>query len=214
MTYDCSQKCKEIKLSKFIYLSLLSSHTDTGFILCRLAQLIKVKSNILFHPEVYNNHNFLLITRTILFDCICLVVLGLVKVRVSFKVSLFTIKKLKLTDLQYEKKLFAIRFSSGLVRAMICLLRWTALLWTINSIPCTFGMAVIEQTGTYCMYVCMCLFLMWACLTVCPATDVFQQYHLSEPMYCTAKRYQPWTFSYVSWCQQNAESFNLEHLSC
>ncbi len=30
---------------------------------------------------------------------------------------------------------------------MICLLRWTAFLWTVNSIPGTFGMAVSEHTG-------------------------------------------------------------------
>uniref|UniRef100_A0A3Q1GHX2 Thrombospondin-like N-terminal domain-containing protein n=1 Tax=Acanthochromis polyacanthus TaxID=80966 RepID=A0A3Q1GHX2_9TELE len=30
---------------------------------------------------------------------------------------------------------------------MICLLRWTAFIWTVNSIPCAFGMAVGEQTG-------------------------------------------------------------------
>uniref|UniRef100_A0A3B4B7J0 Thrombospondin-like N-terminal domain-containing protein n=1 Tax=Periophthalmus magnuspinnatus TaxID=409849 RepID=A0A3B4B7J0_9GOBI len=32
---------------------------------------------------------------------------------------------------------------------MICLLTWTSFLWTLNSIPCTFGMAVNEQTGIY-----------------------------------------------------------------
>uniref|UniRef100_A0A3B4YBU5 Collagen alpha-1(XVI) chain n=1 Tax=Seriola lalandi dorsalis TaxID=1841481 RepID=A0A3B4YBU5_SERLL len=45
------------------------------------------------------------------------------------------------------------RFSSGLVssvRTMLCLLRWTALLWTLNSIPCTFGMALGEQTDGSC----------------------------------------------------------------
>uniref|UniRef100_A0A3Q0SPD9 Thrombospondin-like N-terminal domain-containing protein n=1 Tax=Amphilophus citrinellus TaxID=61819 RepID=A0A3Q0SPD9_AMPCI len=30
---------------------------------------------------------------------------------------------------------------------MICLLRWTALIWTVSSIPCTLGMAVSEQAG-------------------------------------------------------------------
>uniref|UniRef100_A0A4W6EFW2 Thrombospondin-like N-terminal domain-containing protein n=1 Tax=Lates calcarifer TaxID=8187 RepID=A0A4W6EFW2_LATCA len=33
---------------------------------------------------------------------------------------------------------------------MTCLLRWTAFLWTLNSIPCTFGMAVGEQTDGSC----------------------------------------------------------------
>lgn len=34
---------------------------------------------------------------------------------------------------------------------MTCLLRWTAFLWTVNSISCTLGMAVSEQTG-----ICVC----------------------------------------------------------
>ncbi|XP_022618026.1 collagen alpha-1(XIX) chain-like [Seriola dumerili] len=33
---------------------------------------------------------------------------------------------------------------------MVCLLRWTAFLWTLNSIPCTFGMALSEQTDGSC----------------------------------------------------------------
>uniref|UniRef100_A0A8P4KNN1 Collagen type XIX alpha 1 chain n=1 Tax=Dicentrarchus labrax TaxID=13489 RepID=A0A8P4KNN1_DICLA len=33
---------------------------------------------------------------------------------------------------------------------MISLLRWTAFLWTVNSIPCTFGMAVSERTDGSC----------------------------------------------------------------
>ncbi|XP_039857455.1 collagen alpha-1(XIX) chain isoform X3 [Simochromis diagramma] len=33
---------------------------------------------------------------------------------------------------------------------MICLLRWTALLWTLNSIPCALGMAVSEQSDGSC----------------------------------------------------------------
>ncbi|KAF3842202.1 hypothetical protein F7725_024153 [Dissostichus mawsoni] len=36
------------------------------------------------------------------------------------------------------------------VRAMGCLLRWTALIWTVNVIPCTFGMAVSERTDGSC----------------------------------------------------------------
>uniref|UniRef100_A0A665X849 Thrombospondin-like N-terminal domain-containing protein n=2 Tax=Echeneis naucrates TaxID=173247 RepID=A0A665X849_ECHNA len=33
---------------------------------------------------------------------------------------------------------------------MICLLRWITFLWTLNSIPCSFGMAVGEQTDGPC----------------------------------------------------------------
>ncbi|XP_010793838.1 collagen alpha-1(XIX) chain [Notothenia coriiceps] len=33
---------------------------------------------------------------------------------------------------------------------MGCLLRWTALIWTVNVIPCTFGMAVSERTDDSC----------------------------------------------------------------
>uniref|UniRef100_A0A3Q3NI27 Collagen alpha-1(XVI) chain n=1 Tax=Mastacembelus armatus TaxID=205130 RepID=A0A3Q3NI27_9TELE len=33
---------------------------------------------------------------------------------------------------------------------MTCFLRWTAFLWTINTIPCTFGMAVSEPTDGSC----------------------------------------------------------------
>uniref|UniRef100_A0A3Q3ISU0 Thrombospondin-like N-terminal domain-containing protein n=2 Tax=Monopterus albus TaxID=43700 RepID=A0A3Q3ISU0_MONAL len=33
---------------------------------------------------------------------------------------------------------------------MICLLRWITFLWTVNSIPCSFGMAVSEQTDGSC----------------------------------------------------------------
>ncbi|XP_061915608.1 collagen alpha-1(XIX) chain [Entelurus aequoreus] len=33
---------------------------------------------------------------------------------------------------------------------MICLLRWTTLLWTVLLIPCTFGMAVNERTDVSC----------------------------------------------------------------
>lgn len=33
---------------------------------------------------------------------------------------------------------------------MICLLTWTSFLWTLNSIPCTFGMVVNEQTDATC----------------------------------------------------------------
>ncbi|KAK5853893.1 hypothetical protein PBY51_015012 [Eleginops maclovinus] len=33
---------------------------------------------------------------------------------------------------------------------MSCLLRWTALIWTVNVIPCTFGMAVSERTDGSC----------------------------------------------------------------
>ncbi|XP_076747862.1 collagen alpha-1(XIX) chain isoform X7 [Maylandia zebra] len=33
---------------------------------------------------------------------------------------------------------------------MICLLRWTALLWTLNSIPCALGMAVSKQSDGSC----------------------------------------------------------------
>lgn len=50
--------------------------------------------------------------------------------------------------------MFASSFSSGLisgVRAMTRLLRWTAFLWIVNSISCTSGMAVSEQTG-----ICLC----------------------------------------------------------
>lgn len=57
--------------------------------------------------------------------------------------------------------LFASRFSGGplsLVRAMIYSLRWAAFLWTINSIPCTFGMAVNERSGVCCPQLCvLCL---------------------------------------------------------
>lgn len=48
--------------------------------------------------------------------------------------------------------LFAPRISSGppsSVGDMIFLLSWAALLWTVNSIPYTLGMAVGEQKGRW-----------------------------------------------------------------
>lgn len=46
-------------------------------------------------------------------------------------------------------------FSRGLLSSvgdMICLLTWTSFLWTLHSIPCTFGMAVNEQTDGPCPF--------------------------------------------------------------
>lgn len=74
--------------------------------------------------------------------------------KLSIRDSLFKMWCNFLIELNCEIVSFTSSFSSGLfsgVGAMTCLLRWTAFLWTVNSISCALGMAVSEQTG-----ICVC----------------------------------------------------------
>ena len=72
---------------------------------------------------------------------------------ISSKLGMCVIHYLNLNRMEFEMKsvLLSSRFSRGLfssIRAMIYyLLRWAAFIWTVYSVPCTFGMAVSEQAG-------------------------------------------------------------------
>lgn len=109
-------------------------------------------------------------------------------------------------ELNCEIILFASSFPSGLlssVGAMTCLLRWTAFLWTVNSIPCTFGMAVNERTG---MSVC------------CPQLFVQQLKSFNSRVLILAlhsilaQKYQLWSFSEIFSRQHKMQSFIYNHV--